>query len=203
MSSDGGMKIKELRPVFTREQISRRVAELADDINATYGNEPLVVVCVLKGAFMFFSDLVRHLRNDNLELDFVRLSSYARGVTSSRHVIFSKDVEIDLCDKHVLIVEDIVDSGHSMRFLIGQFGARRVRSLWTRGSVGNWMSPWILSALPWAAASSWGMAWTMPNATACCPAFLKLCPNRRLCILLPGRVPSGRRGRRGGGAAWK
>ena len=73
--------------------------------------------------------MIRSLHNKNLELDFVRLSSYGRESTSSKHVIFNKDVEIDLCDKHVLIVEDIVDSGHSMRFLLGQFAARRVRSL--------------------------------------------------------------------------
>ena len=73
--------------------------------------------------------LVRALQNKNLELDFVRLSSYGKGASSSKHVIFSKDVEIDICDKHVLIVEDIVDSGHSMRFLLGQFAARKARSL--------------------------------------------------------------------------
>ena len=123
------IKVKELKPVFTPEQIAKRIKELAAEINALYGDEPLVAVCVLKGGFMFFSDLVRLLQNKNLELDFVRLSSYGKNSTSSKHVIFSKDVEIDICDKHVLIVEDIVDSGHSMRFLLGQFEARRARSL--------------------------------------------------------------------------
>ncbi len=123
------MDIRDLKPVFTQEQIATRVRELASEIDGVYGDEPLVVVCVLKGAAIFFSDLIRNLHNKNLELDFVRLSSYGRESTSSKHVIFNKDVEIDICDKHVLIVEDIVDSGHSMCFLLGQFAARRVRSL--------------------------------------------------------------------------
>ena len=129
MPKGNEIRVKELKPVFTQEQIAARVRELAAEIDAMYGDEPLVVVCVLKGAVMFFSDLVRSLHNRNLELDFVRLSSYGRETSSSKHVIFNKDLEIDICDKHVLIVEDIVDSGHSMRFLLGQFAARRARSL--------------------------------------------------------------------------
>ncbi|MBO4301027.1 MAG: hypoxanthine phosphoribosyltransferase [Desulfovibrio sp.] len=129
MSSGLEISVNELKPVFTKEQIATRVHEMAAEIDAVYGDEPLVAVCVLKGAVVFFSDLTRSLHNKNLEMDFVRLSSYGRQSSSSKHVIFNKDVEIDLCDKHVLIVEDIVDSGHSMRFLLGQFAARRVRSL--------------------------------------------------------------------------
>lgn len=121
--------VKELKPVFSPEQIATRVRELAEEINEFYGPEPLVVVCVLKGGFLFFSDLVRFLQYENLELDFVRLSSYGTNSASSRHVIFSKDVEVDIRDKHVLIVEDVVDSGRSMRFLLDQFAARKPRSL--------------------------------------------------------------------------
>ncbi|WP_165174407.1 hypoxanthine phosphoribosyltransferase [Desulfovibrio sp. ZJ369] len=121
--------VKELKPVFSAEQIASRVRALAREINGLYGREPLVAVCVLKGGFLFFSDLVRFLRNDNLELDFIRLSSYGKNASGSGHVIFSKDVEVDIRDKHVLIVEDVVDSGHSMRFLLDQFAARKPRSL--------------------------------------------------------------------------
>ena len=78
-----------------------------------YKDEPLVVVCVLKGAFMFFSDLVRHL-TCKPELDFVRLASYGSAAQRSKTITFTKDVEIPLEGKHVLIVEDIVDTGHSM-----------------------------------------------------------------------------------------
>lgn len=123
------MIVKELRPVFTAEVIAERVRNLAVCIDSHYGNEPLAIVCVLKGAFMFFTDLVRNMQKSNVELDFVRLSSYAMNDTSLRTVSFGKDVDISLNDKHVLIVEDIIDTGHSMDFLLRQFAARGARSL--------------------------------------------------------------------------
>lgn len=123
------LRERGLVPVFSREQIAARLEKLAAAINATYGDEPLVAVCVLKGAFIFFSDLMRLIKNPNMELDFVRLASYGMNSTSSRHVLFNKDVEVDIRDKHVLIVEDIVDSGHTMRFLLDQFAARKPRTM--------------------------------------------------------------------------
>lgn len=118
-----------VKPVFDKQTIHNRVKELGHAINDCYGHESLVAVCVLKGAFMFFSDLVRQITNNNLELDFVRLASYGMNSESSKHVIFSKDIQIDIKNKHVLIVEDIVDTGHTMRFLLDQFAARQPRSL--------------------------------------------------------------------------
>lgn len=123
------MKVKELKPVFSQEQITSRVAALAADIDAHYDQAPLVAVCVLKGACVFFTDLVRAMKHPTLELDFVRLSSYGTGDSSSRTVSFTKDVEISLQGKHVLIVEDIVDTGHTMDFLLRQFMARGAISL--------------------------------------------------------------------------
>ena len=111
------LRVKELKSVFTPEQIAVRVRELGVEIDGLYGQEPLVAICVLKGGVIFFSDLVRALHNQNLELDFVRLSSYGKSSASSKHVIFNKDVEVDIRGKHVLIVEDVVDSrqGRSLR----------------------------------------------------------------------------------------
>ena len=117
--------IKERKIVYTSGQIAERVRAMAAEIDAVYGDEPLVAVCVLKGAVFFFTDLVRAMRSENL----VRLSSYGKGTSSSRHVVFSKDVDCDITGKHVLIVEDVVDSGLSMQFLMRQFEARGARSL--------------------------------------------------------------------------
>lgn len=122
-------QIVQRKTVYTAEQIAERVRAMAAEIDACYGDEPLVAVCVLKGAAFFFTDLVRAMRSENLELDFVRLASYGKGTSSSRHVVFSKDVDCNIADKHVLIVEDIVDSGLSMQFLLHQFQARGARSL--------------------------------------------------------------------------
>ena len=117
-----------MRLVYDEEIIARRVRELAAEIDALYGDEPLVIICVLKGAFMFFSDLVKNL-TISPELDFVRLASYGHKTAGSSNVAFTKDVEISLQGKHVLVVEDIVDSGHTMDFLLRQLGTRGARSL--------------------------------------------------------------------------
>lgn len=99
------MRITKLKPLIGEEAIQKRIRELADEISALYKDEPLVVVCVLKGAFMFFSDLVKHL-TCKPELDFVRLASYGTASKSSKTITFTKDVEIPLEGKHVLIVEE-------------------------------------------------------------------------------------------------
>lgn len=122
------MRITKLKPCISEEVIQKRVKEMAEEISALYKGQPLVVICVLKGAFLFFSDLVKHLTCEP-ELDFVRLASYGQSSKSSRTITFTKDVEIPLEGKHVLIVEDIVDTGHSMDFLFRQLQARGVRSL--------------------------------------------------------------------------
>lgn len=114
--------------VHPREAVERRIRELAAEINAEYAGKPLVVVCVLKGGFMFFSDLVKELAVEP-QVDFVRLASYGDGMVASRSVSFTKDVELSLFGKHVLLVEDVVDTGHTMDFLLRQLRARGAASL--------------------------------------------------------------------------
>ncbi len=114
--------------IYSREQIENRVRELGREISAHYGDEPLVCVCVLKGAYAFFTDLMRNLSIHPL-MDFVRLSSYADQTSRQSRMVFSKDMEIDIKDKHVLVVEDIVDTGHSMKFLSKVLEARRPKSI--------------------------------------------------------------------------
>ena len=107
-----------LTTIFSREDISRRVKQLAADISEhyRYGAEPLVAVCVLKGAFVFFFFFIRELEFDP-ELDFVRLASYGKETFRGEKVVFSKDMEVSIADKHVLIVEDIVDTGNTVDYL--------------------------------------------------------------------------------------
>jgi len=102
---------------------------MAAEINNLYDGEDLVLVCVLKGAFMFFGDLARRLKGPRVEADFVRLASYGESATSSGRIAFVQDVELPLAGKHVLIVEDILDTGHSMDFLLRQFASRGAKSL--------------------------------------------------------------------------
>ena len=117
------------RLLFSEEDITARVAELGEEIAAVYTGEPLVAVCVLKGAVHFFSDLTRAISREDLEMDFVRISSYGAGTVTSREIRLTKDLECDVRGKHVLVVEDVVDSGHSLRFLLDLLAGRGARSV--------------------------------------------------------------------------
>ncbi len=114
--------------VHDQAAIAARVREMATQINAIYAGTPLLVIAVLKGAFIFCADLVREL-NMPLEVDFIRLSSYGRATQSSETVQLGKDVESSLTGRHVLIVEDIVDTGLSMAFLRKELEARGAASI--------------------------------------------------------------------------
>lgn len=116
--------------IYSSEDIAARIKVLGKEISETYGNQPLVCVCVLKGAYLFFADLTRALAND-AEIDFVRLSSYGDGTSRSSNMNFSKDLEVSIAGKHVLIVEDIVDTGHSVEFLKHVFSKRNPLSMRT------------------------------------------------------------------------
>jgi hypoxanthine phosphoribosyltransferase len=114
--------------VFSEGDIARRVREIAGNIDVMYAGKPLVMICVLKGAFMFFADLLRqiYLRP---EIDFVRTASYGASSVSSGNVHLAKDVEISLEGRHVLLVEDVVDSGLTVDFLFRMMAARGAKSL--------------------------------------------------------------------------
>lgn len=114
--------------VYSTKQVEERIKELAAEINRQYEGEELVIICVLKGAFMFFSDLVKHI-TVRPRLDFVRIASYGNKTSSEERVYFTKDVELPLKDQHVLVVEDVVDTGRSMEFLYGQLNARGAKSI--------------------------------------------------------------------------
>ena len=87
--------MNQMKEIFSAAVIQRRVEEMAAQIDAVYGEDSVVAVCVLKGAFPFFSDLVRAMKSDVL-IDFVRLASYGDRASSSEHVQITKDVEISL-----------------------------------------------------------------------------------------------------------
>jgi hypoxanthine phosphoribosyltransferase len=115
--------------LLSAQQIQARVAELAADIRRDYP-DGLHIVAVLKGAFMFLSDLVRHMEGD-VSLDFIAVSSYAKGTTSSGEVRLLKDLDSGLDGKDVLIVEDIVDTGLTLTYLQDILRARGPRVLRT------------------------------------------------------------------------
>ncbi len=117
-----------LKEVISEQEIQNRVKELGKEISQVYQGEPLVVICTLKGAFLFFSDLVRSISCPH-EVDFVRVASYGNSDTSSHTISFTKDIELNVEGKHVLIVEDIIDTGLTMEFLLNQLAARKAKSV--------------------------------------------------------------------------
>jgi hypoxanthine phosphoribosyltransferase len=124
----GEMMNTRKRCLITREAIARKVAELADRISRDYRGKDLVMVGVLKGAFIFLADLVRALEFP-VEVDFIRLASYGGGTQSSGEVHITKDVETPLRDREVIIVEDIVDQGLTLDFLRRHLLAHHPRTL--------------------------------------------------------------------------
>ena len=118
-----------LEPLFTSEQIQTRVAEMGAEIARDYAGQTPLLVGVLKGAYIFLSDLVRAI-DLRLGVEFMAISSYGSGMRSSGEVRIVKDLDVPVDGRDILIVEDIVDTGLTLSFLIGslhQRGARSVR----------------------------------------------------------------------------
>jgi len=117
------------RVLLTQDQIRDRVAELAREVETAYTlDQPLLLVGVLKGAAMIMSDLARALSVD-VQMDWMAVSSYGSGTTSSGVVRILKDLDADVLDRDVLVVEDIVDSGLTLSWLLSNLAARGPRSV--------------------------------------------------------------------------
>ena len=116
------------RIVYTKEQIAQRVHELGSEITAAYPDGELLVLGLLKGSFIFLSDLVREIGRP-LQVDFLVASSYGESTESSGNVRLLYDPETELEGKHILLVEDIVDTGRTLSRLMDLLWARNPRSL--------------------------------------------------------------------------
>lgn len=121
------MKNNPVKVFIAEEKIKNRVRELAEMINKDYHNEPVVMVGVLNGSYIFCADLVRHLKVP-AQVEFISLSSY-EGTESTGEVSFRLDVKQSLVGKNVIIVEDIVDTGLTMSFLLKHMKLKNVKSL--------------------------------------------------------------------------
>jgi hypoxanthine phosphoribosyltransferase len=114
--------------LIDRATLQARIAELGAQITRDYADDPPLLVCVLKGAFMFLSDLVRSI-DLPIEVDFMAISSYGSGTQTSGIVRIVKDLEISIEGRAVIVIEDIVDSGLTLNYLLKSLQARRPRSL--------------------------------------------------------------------------
>jgi hypoxanthine phosphoribosyltransferase len=118
----------EIQALITKEKIAARVAELGKKITADYAGKELTMICVLKGSFLFFADLVREIKVP-LQCEFLSVSSYGNAKSSSGEVNLVLDISTPLDGKHVIVVEDIVDSGLTIKFIRDLLSVRRPASI--------------------------------------------------------------------------
>ncbi len=115
--------------LISETELKERIANLAVEMNTLYTDDDLpVLICILKGAFMFLADLTRHLTFRH-ELDFMEISSYGRGTTSTGAVRILLDLATDVQGRNVVIVEDIVDTGNTLTYILRNFAARKPKSV--------------------------------------------------------------------------
>lgn len=114
--------------LHTEEEIHERLRDLAREVEADYEGKDLLLIGVLKGAVMVMADFARSLKRD-VRMDWMAVSSYGAGTKSSGVVQIRKDLDTDLTGKHVLIVEDIIDSGLTLAWLLENFASRGAASI--------------------------------------------------------------------------
>jgi hypoxanthine phosphoribosyltransferase len=114
--------------LFPRDIIQRRVQEIAGQISTDYKGHELIVIGILKGAFIFMADLIRAM-SIPCKVDFVRVASYGAGSESSGRVVMTKDIETSVKGRDILIVEDIVDTGLTLTYLVNWLKERNPQSL--------------------------------------------------------------------------
>jgi len=124
--SEWGQNIKEV--LFTSEQLQTRIKELAADVSARYAGKKILAVGLLNGAVVFASDFLRHLTVPYM-LDFVSLSSYGHGTTSTGSVKLKKDLSIDPKGQHIVILEDLIDTGNTLAWLTKHLASKEAASV--------------------------------------------------------------------------
>jgi hypoxanthine phosphoribosyltransferase len=126
------MKIKisdlEFEPLISHNELQIRIKELAALLNQEYQDKTPIVVGVLNGCFMFMADLVKEITVP-CEIAFTKLSSYQGGISSTRRIRDDLDLTVDITDRHVILIEDIVDTGNTLDYLIAKLRLRKAASI--------------------------------------------------------------------------
>ncbi|MDO9573429.1 MAG: hypoxanthine phosphoribosyltransferase [Candidatus Contubernalis sp.] len=118
----------DLQVLFSREQIIEKVEQLAQEISQEYQGKELLMICILKGAVVFFADLIRSM-SVPVKIDFMAVSSYGNATKTSGVVRIIKDLDTSLKGQHVVIVEDIIDTGLTLKYLMDNLESRKPASL--------------------------------------------------------------------------
>lgn len=122
--------MEDIKVLIDEEKLLNRIKVLGEQITKDYEkSEELIAVCILKGSLYFTADLTKHIKNDNLKIDFMKVSSYGDEFISSGRVKIIKDLDIDIKNKDVLIIEDIIDTGNTLYYLKNELNKRNPKSL--------------------------------------------------------------------------
>lgn len=120
----------QIAPLITEEEIKNRVTEIGAELTKKFNGEPVIAICVLKGSIMFYADLIREMDSD-IVCEFMGLSSYKDTMTSTGEVKLTSDINCSIAGKHIVIVEDIIDTGLTMNYLQKLLNARKPKSITT------------------------------------------------------------------------
>lgn len=159
--------------LFSEEQLAQRVKEIAGEINRDYVGQEIMLISVLRGSFVFMADLCRRI-DLPCTVDFMAVSSYGGGTSSSGQVQITKDLSSDITGKNIIVVEDILDSGNTLSYLLKVLEQRSPASIRLctlldkpeRGS-SQWRS--TTPASPFQTPLWWAMGWITQSITGTCP----------------------------------
>ena len=117
-----------IKKLFSEEQLNQRIKEIGDEITKEYGNEDLVLICILKGAVYFATKLSQEIKNENTVIDFMKVNSYS-GTESTGKINVKLDLSQDIENKNVIVIEDIVDTGLTLSYLFEYLKKRNPKTL--------------------------------------------------------------------------
>ena len=158
-----------MKKVISESALQAKIIQLANTINQkeNHNETPVVFIGILNGAFMFFSDLVRYIKFP-IEIDFVRVKSYDG--QNRKEIKFTKDLETNINGKNVYLVDDIIDSGHTMKFLIDHFKERGAKNITPVAAIlkENLVISEALCILKYPQNSPWFVGYGMDNEDGTC-----------------------------------
>lgn len=172
-----------LKVLVTEEELQRRVAEMGQTLYERFAGKNPLFLGVLKGSFVFMADLVRACQVKS-DVEFIAVSSYQNATVSSGRVQITHDLQQDITGRHLIIVEDILDSGNTLAFLKDYFLTKGAASITIVTLLDKPSRRTIWRALRCRTSSWWGTVWIMPSSTATCR--ISVCSSRRS---IPRRKP--------------
>jgi len=121
--------MEKIKVLIDEKTLNKRIKEMAQQISNEYGNEELVLVCILKGAVYFMVDLSKNIQNTSVILDFMKVSSYGNATETSGNIELKIDLSSNIENKNVIIVEDILDTGYTLNYLYDYLKSKNPKTL--------------------------------------------------------------------------